>query len=280
MTKKIIIIGAGNMGFAIAQGLKNKNIYNKESIVFIETNKGRSKQIKSKGFKVLSGFNELGKAIHSFKNIEAIIIAIKPKDIKSVIGEITKYIPQDTLIISIAAGIEIKTLSFLTGSKYPIARVMPNILCEQNEGISAVSKNNKVTSKHSKTLKKIFESLGKCISMKEKYFDLVTAVSGSGPAYFCYLIECLTEGAVKSGLNKNDAYQLVLQTGLGTCTMLLKSNIKPDELRSRVTSPKGTTDAAINIFKKMNLRNIILTALHSAKKRSLELGKKARAETK
>ena len=268
------------MGFAIAKGLKSKNIYNEKSIVFIESNENRAREIRNKGFNVLNSINELCKTTNLSTGIEAVIIATKPKDIYLVANEIKKHIPNKILIISIAAGIEIKTLSLLLSSKHRIVRVMPNILCESNEGITAISKSNKTSSKHLKVLKKIFGSLGKCIHMNEKYFDLITAISGSGPAYFCYLIECLTEGAIKYGLNKDDAYKLVLQTGIGTCSMLLKNNTKPDELRLRVTSPKGTTDAAIKHFEESNLRGIILKALEKAKNRSIELGKAARAEIK
>ena len=270
--KKLIIIGGGNMGFAIADGITQSNLFKKPEILIIEKNKELTLELKHLGFPVSRTLNPSENILKS--SVQALIIAVKPADIKELINSF-KRIPfiKSIPIISIAAGIQTKKISFYLKTKQPVIRVMPNTPCQIKAGISAIAYNKYTTKKQKQIAKKIFSSLGEIIEMDEKYFDSITAISGSGPAYFCYFIECLIKSAISLGIKKDSAYKLVIETGEGTLKLLRKKKLTPEKLRQKVTSPKGTTEAAIKTFEKLNLNKIILKGLKAAKERGVYLGK-------
>ena len=149
---------------------------------------------------------------------------------------------------------------------------MPNTPCQIGEGISALTFNKSVTKERKNIVKQIFISIGKTVEVNESSLDVVTAVSGSGPAYFCYFVESMINSSKRLGLNQKLANELVLQTAKGTLLLLDKINLAPEKLRKSVTSKKGTTEAALKIFQKNNLDKIILSGIKAAKERSVELG--------
>ena len=150
---------------------------------------------------------------------------------------------------------------------------MPNTPCQIAEGISALTFNKSVTEKKKQTVRQIFTAIGKIIEVNENSFDLITAVSGSGPAYFCYFIESMIDSSKKLGLNQKLSGELVLQTAKGTILLLDKKNLSPDKLRKSVTSPKGTTESALKTFQKKALNKIIYSGMKAAKERAIELGR-------
>lgn len=266
--KKLLIIGGGNMGYAIACGITSKNTYKKDNIFFLETNAKRINFLRKDNYKIFKTISSMPKC-----SFEAIILATKPNDIKTAAIEIKNQMSKNTLIISIAAGIKLKTLSSIFPQSQPIARVMPNTPCQIGKGISAITFNKLVSKDEKIIVKKIFSSIGKIIELKEEKFDLVTAISGSGPAYFCYFIECLSKAATKEGINESLAQKMALETGIGTMLLLSKSGLHPKSLREKVTSKKGTTEAAIKTFEKLSLNKIVHNAVIAAKKRANELSK-------
>lgn len=268
--KKLLIIGGGNMGYAIAKGILAKGLISKAHIIFIEKKRDRFSLLRSSNLLV---FKDLKNAFKIYKKeIDTIILAVKPVDIKDVVIKLKQFISNNTPIISIAAGIKIKTLSLLLSKNQPIIRVMPNTPAQIGKGISALMFNSNVTKKQRNTIKKIFNSIGKIVELKsEDKFDIVTALSGSGPAYFCYLIELLINSGVQLGLNKKISQELVLETALGTISLLKNSNLTPENLRAAVTSPNGTTEAALKVFQKNNLNSTIYKAVKAAKNRAFEL---------
>ena len=259
------------MGLAIASGISSKRLMSKQSILFVEKNPERIKHLKKKGYFVSI---DLIKTIAKNKSsAETIILAVKPADFNSLMTLFKKSVSKNTLIISILAGVKIKNLELHFGKKQPIARIMPNTPCQIGEGISALTFNKSVTERRKDTVRKIFTSIGKTIEVNENSLDIVTAVSGSGPAYFCYFIESMINSSRKLGLNQKLSNELVLQTAKGTLLLLSKNNLAPDELRKSVTSSKGTTEAALKEFQKKNLDKIIFSGVKAAKKRSIELGR-------
>ncbi len=265
---KLLIIGGGNMGYAIAEGISSKGFLKKESISFIEKDLKRINFLKKKKFKIISSYKDL-----NINDIETILIAVKPKDIHDLLNDLKKYIFQDTLILSIAAGIKIKKISSIL-KKNPIGRIMPNTPCQIRKGISVITFSKNCKNSHKIITKNIFSSIGEVIELPENKLDIVTAISGSGPAYFAYLIEALTISGSKLGLDKKNSYALSLATGLGTLQMLNEINdLTAEKLREMVTSPNGTTHAAITSLQKNNFSNIIYRAIKSAKNRSIEMGK-------
>lgn len=267
--KKLLIIGGGNMGFAIASGILaiTKNAFRKQDIVIIEQDLKKIKFLKIQKYIAQKSIPI------KIDKYTAVILAVKPQDIQEVLSTLKNKITKDTLVISIAAGIKINKIASLLNKNQPIARAMPNTPCQIGKGISALT-FNKFASKNQKTIAyKIFKSIGSVIEAKENSFDLITALSGSGPAYFCFLTECLIKAGIKEGVSKDIASKLAIETGLGTMTLLSSKNISPEILRKYVTSPKGTTEAAIKIFKKKGFENIVKEAIKSARRRSQELSK-------
>lgn len=256
------------MGFALAYGIAKNQLYKKENIVFIEKNNKRISFLKDNSYKV---FKSLSQALNKHKNnIEVIILAVKPGDISLVLKELKKSVNKKTIIVSIAAGINLKRMLSLLPRQQPIVRVMPNTPAMVGEGMSAITYKH-LNKNQKQTVNKIFQAIGKTLTIEENKFDLITAISGSGPAYFCYLIECLANSAKKLGLTREASLTLVLQTALGTIALLTKEKISPKQLRERVTSQKGTTEAAIKTLQKNNFNNIIHSAIQAAKKRAGEL---------
>ena len=273
--KKLIIIGGGNMGFAIADGITQSNLFKKNEILIVEKNKQLTLKLKHLGFSIISNLNKSEDLFKKKKSsVQVLIIAVKPTDIKGLLNGLKevssiKYIP----VISIAAGIQTKTISSYFKNKQSVIRVMPNTPCQVKAGISAIAYNKYTTKKQKQITRKIFSSIGEIIEMNEEYFNSITAVSGSGPAYFCYIIECLIKSAIALGIEENAAYRLVTKTSEGTLELLRKKKLTPAELREKVTSPKGTTDAAIKTFERLNLSKTIFKGLKAAKERGANLGK-------
>lgn len=269
--KKLLIIGGGNMGYAMGSGIANKKVYRKESIFFVEPSKERREFLRKNEFDSFSNLsNEIKRNNNKF---DAIILAIKPNEMKEVLKELSQLIQNDIPIISIAAGIKINTISSHLNLKQPIARIMPNTPCLVGEGISAISYNKNISKNQKLLIKNIFLSIGQTLELEEKYLDSVTAVSGSGPAYFCYFLESLINGAIKQGLKSKHAKELVLQTALGTCILLKEKKLTPELLRKMVTSPKGTTEAGIKVFLNNDFKDIILKAIKAATRRANKLSR-------
>jgi len=212
------------------------------------------------------------------RQADIIILAVKPQSIKGVLKEVSGRThgsapTQGKLFISIAAGITIKSIEKFLGGKTAVIRVMPNTPALINAGISVLAKGRYAKTNHLNKARKIFLSVGKVIIMKENKINAVTAISGSGPAYFFYLVECLIKTGVKLGLKKKDARALAIETALGSVKLIKASKLSAQELRKRVTSKGGTTEAAFKVFKKNKLDSIIEAAVKSAAKKSKELSK-------
>ncbi len=251
INKKIAIIGLGNMGCAIRDGILKKKLINK-NYLFVS-----NKQLTNK---IVAGQSDI------------LIIAVKPQVMKSVLEEIKEVVSKNKLIFSIAAGVEIKIIEKILGKEKRIIRVMPNLCAKVNQSISCWVKNKNVSNKDTKIFKKIFQSIGTEIELKsENLLDQVTAISGSGPAYFFYLAELLTKSAMEIGLDKKLAYKLVSQTLVGSSEYLKKSKESPEALRKKVTSKGGTTEAAFSKISNSEFESIFLSAIESAYKRAIEL---------
>lgn len=200
-----------------------------------------------------------------------IILAVKPQNMEEVLEEIKEVVTPEKVIVSIAAGI---TIPFIRSrlKRDRIIRVMPNTPALVQEGISVLSLCECFSGPEINTVREILMSVGRVVTLPEEYMDIVTAVSGSGPAFIAYFIELMIEGATLGGLSRDIAKELVLQTLTGT-TRLLETGMSPERLRAMVTSPGGTTEAGLKRFNEMRLRDIVIDAIMEAKKRSEELKK-------
>ncbi|OGW56290.1 MAG: pyrroline-5-carboxylate reductase, partial [Nitrospirae bacterium RBG_16_43_8] len=208
-----------------------------------------------------------------------IILAVKPQIIGQVLEEIKGSVTDDKTVISIAAGITLSYLQSKLNTK-KIIRVMSNTPAIVHEGMSVISlcecfsdKDINLAESSLRPIREIFMSIGKVLTLPEKYMNAVTALSGSGPAFIAFFIVAMVEGGVKSGLSKENASELAIQTLLGTAR-LLETRMPPEKLREMVTSPGGTTAAGLKVFEEKKLRDTVLSAIDSAVKRAEELGRK------
>lgn len=203
---------------------------------------------------------------------EAVFLCIKPKDIQTVLEEIRGIIG-DKIIVSIAAGVKIKSIENIIGNDKKIIRVMPNLNCIVKEMAAAYSCNKNIMAKEKKMVGSLLNKAGVALEIEEEKLDAVTALSGSGPAFIAYLLDVFANAAEKEGLGKEDAYKLALQTFFGTSKLLKEIKMPPEELIARVATPGGTTAAGLNILENSEIDMIIAKAIEAAAKRSKELGK-------
>lgn len=270
MYNKILgIIGVGNMGSALLGGITENNTIQKDKISIYDIDESLlTSRSDEYGVEKTSSLKEI---VNQCKNI---LLAVKPQVISDVLSEISPYIKKDQQLISIAAGIKISFIEEIIGKSIGIIRVMPNTPALVGEGASAFTCNSQVSEEMVNLVKSILESVGEVIEIDEKLLDAVTGLSGSGPAYIFIIIEALSDGGVKMGLSRDAALKLAAQTVLGAARMVLDTKKHPGELKDMVTSPGGTTIAALHDLEKGNLRATLIKAVETATKRSIELGKK------
>tara|TARA_B100000401_G_scaffold43659_1_gene25686 strand:- start:945 stop:1793 length:849 start_codon:yes stop_codon:yes gene_type:complete len=257
-------IGAGNMAGSIIRGLIGAG-KNPESIFVSDIDDQKLQSITAE----TSVNSTATKKMPSL--VDVLILAVKPQVMKSVCQELTD-VEAVQLVISIAAGIKITQMEQWLNSKVAIVRCMPNTPALVGEGATGLFAN-KLVSDHQKTIaQSIMGSVGLTSWMQsEKDMDTVTAVSGSGPAYFFLLIEAMQEVAQELGLKKDVAENLICQTAIGASKLIQESNDSSLILRKKVTSPGGTTERAISVFESGNIRGLVRDALIAARDRSIEL---------
>lgn len=205
---------------------------------------------------------------------DILVLAVKPQDFEGVVYALKGSVDSRNLIVSIAAGITTKYIERLLGGKIRIIRTMPNMPAMVGEGITAVCKGKYATAGDVKTACKLFNHVGETLVVKEDLVDAITAVSGSGPAYVFLFMESLIKAAQSLGLKEAQAIALVNKTFSGSIRLILEKGLKPAELRAKVTSKGGTTQAATDVFMKYGIHKIIEEALKAAQKRAGELAKK------
>jgi len=262
MKIKIGIIGGGNMGGAIIGG-----IHQAYDVAVCEQNKKRCQWLKKK-YKVVTG--DLEKVI---KRSQIIILAVKPQSFDDVLNVIQPILTKNKLIISIAAGITCEFIEKKLGSRIHVIRTIPNLPVQVGQGITGLCPGKAAINSDLILACRIFTHVGKTIVVEEKWMDALTAVSGSGPAYVFLFIECLNNAAHSLGLDKNLGKELVLQTVKGSLELLECQNEEAGDLRAKVTSKGGTTQAAMDVFKKERFEKIFKKAVSAAKKRAKELSK-------
>ncbi len=200
-----------------------------------------------------------------------IILAVKPQNMETVLDEIKETVAEEKTVVSIAAGITFAYLSSKLKTK-KLIRVMPNTPALIQEGMTVMSLCECFSDRDVSIVREIFMSIGKVITLPEKYMDAVTALSGSGPAFIALFIEAMVEGGINEGLNRDDALALAVQTAIGT-SKLLDTGMSPSSLRKMVTSPGGTTAAGFKVFDERGFEDTVIAAIKAATNRATELGK-------
>ncbi len=265
--QSIAFIGAGNMATALIKGLIAKG-YPCANIWASDPNIAQLENLKKDTNINVSPENTVG-----IQQADVVVLAVKPQLIKEVLRPLqTAFNSKAVLLISIAAGISIQSLESLSSNSQAIVRCMPNTPALVEAGASALYANANCSDDQRQQAQTILSAVGEtCWLQDESDIDTVTALSGSGPAYFFLFIEALQAAAIEQGLNPDIANKLALQTAFGAAKLALSGDGDVAELRRKVTSPGGTTEAALAQFEKDDFSNIIARAVAKAKARSEEL---------
>lgn len=262
----IAFIGAGNMASALFGGLISQG-YQASKIWAADPYQGSLDKAAALGVNTT-----LANTV-AIAEADIVVLAVKPQVLKEVLLPLqASFAARKPLIISIVAGIEINSLQQWLGDDQAIVRCMPNTPALVKRGATGLFANTNVSIEQRTATTAILDAVGISLWVdSEAQIDAVTAVSGSGPAYFFLLIEAMTNAGEQLGLSRTTAAQLTLQTALGASEMAIASDVDAAELRRRVTSPAGTTEAAVNSFEQQGFRDMVDTALTAASHRSSEL---------
>ena len=262
--KKISMIGAGVMGEALIAALIKAG-HSPEHIEILEKRPERREELRKRyGIKV-------GSELSSISDCDALLLVVKPQDLAALLDEIKSSVLPSTLIISFVAGKKIATISAVLGGANSIVRVMPNTPALVGKGAAGYSFNEKVSDHQKGFVNDLLNAAGKAVEVSEELQDAVTATSGSGPAYFFAFVEAMVKGAQELGLSEADANELVVQTLIGAAELLATTGKSATTLRENVTSPNGTTFAALQSFTRDDLDQIVARAMKAARDRSIEL---------
>lgn len=262
---RIAFIGAGNMANSLIRGLIAKGVPGQQ-IAACDLDAEKLEQLQTEcGIRT-------GTMAEVATEADVVLLAVKPQGMAGVCEALCPSLKQGVLIISIAAGIPLRSLEAWLGSERAIVRCMPNTPALVLEGATGLFANANATAAQSALAEAILSAVGTSAWLaSEDAINAVTALSGSGPAYFFLLMEAMEQAGVAMGLAPALARQLTLQTALGAAKLAAGSDVAPDELRRRVTSPGGTTEAAIRSFESADFRAVVEQALFAAQKRSVEL---------
>jgi pyrroline-5-carboxylate reductase len=264
---KIAFIGGGNMGEAILSATLAKGLVTPEEITVSEIIESKRFSLQQK-YKVTVTDNN----VEAVQGKDIVVLAVKPQVFTEVSAQLKATLKPDQLVISILAGKSIKTL--ISGLAHNcIVRSMPNTPAQIGEGLTVWTATPQVQPRQKRWATSILGVMGVEINVDdEKYLDMATAVSGSGPAYVFLWVEAMTDAAVTLGFPQETAHKLVMQTLLGSAHLLQKSGQTPSELRRMVTSPGGTTAEAISVFEKGGFKELISEAVTSAFEKAKKLG--------
>ena len=268
MDKTIGFIGAGKMATAIIKGLLKSGLFDKNHIIASEPNKDYAhKTEKELGIKMVHNNREAA------AEADIILLAVKPFVVKDVLTEIEDRIDNTKLVVTIAAGISSSRVEEILEKEARVIKVMPNTPALLGEGMSAVCKGEHATEEDFETVIKIFESVGKVIKAKEEDIDAITGVSGSGPAFYYYIIDAIAKAGEKLGIDYKTALMLSAQTALGSAKMILESGVEPQQLITNVTTPGGTTAEGNKVLNESNISDILFETVEKTAKKSELMGK-------
>jgi pyrroline-5-carboxylate reductase len=264
MANHIGVIGAGVMGEALIAALIRSG-ENPSDIAFAEKRNDRAEELVSR-YSIVH--KEL---IDVAANSKILLLVVKPQDLPATLQELAPHCAPGTLVISFVAGKTIASITAVLGGSVSVVRVMPNTPALLGLGASGYSFGENVSGELRTFVSNFLAATGQAIEVPESLQDAVTATSGSGPAYFFRFVEAMVDGAIALGLSKEDAHTLTVQTIVGAAAMLEQSGDSPTTLREKVTSPNGTTAAALASFNSAGITEIVAEAMRAAAKRSQEL---------
>lgn len=270
--RRVAILGGGKMGEALLSGLLRSGRSPDEIMVTARREERAAELAETYGVQTALDNQE------AVAWTKVLVLAVKPQDMEALLEQIAGAVTEEHVIVSVAAGIRCALIERMTPGDVPVVRVMSNVPVHVDEAMSAISPGAHADDKDLAIAEELLGSVGKVIRLPEKHQDAVTATSGSGPAYFALLAEAMIDACILLGLSRDVATELIVQTMIGSAKMLRDMNSHPVELREMVTSPGGTTIAAIRELENAGVRAAFLNAIEAARQRSVELAKGEDAE--
>lgn len=264
----IAILGAGKMGEALIAGLVSSGWRPPERIVAADRRAERLAEVAGR-----FGIRTTESNAEAVDGAEIVVIAVKPQDMEVLLTEIGSLLTPDQTVLSIAAAVTTRAIERHLARPVPVVRSMPNTPATVHEGMAGISPGSHAGEEHLRRAEELLAHVGRTVRVPEPQLDAVTAVSGSGPAYFALLAESMIEAGILLGLSRETSTDLVVQTMLGTAKLLRDEKMHPVELRESVTSPGGTTIAAIRELEQAGVRAAFLNAIQAAMNRARELAR-------
>jgi pyrroline-5-carboxylate reductase len=264
--RKIAILGAGRIGEALLSGLISSSWRKPEEIAATTRRAERAEELRERFGVAATTSNP-----EAVSGAAVVVVSVKPQDLDALLGEVGGLIGADQTVLTIAAAIPTAAIERRLGPGVPVVRAMPNTPSTVHEGIAGLAAGAHAEEEHLALAEEVLSHLGAVVRVPESLMDAVTAVSGSGPAYFALLAEAMIEAGILLGLPRETSTQLVVQTMLGTAKQLRDDKMHPVELREMVTSPGGTTIAAIHELEQAGVRAAFLNAIQAAMRRAKEL---------
>ena len=268
MTRRVAFLGGGKMGEALVSGLIRSGGRNPDEIMVTARREERVRELAERNGVAATLSNP-----EAVEWAETVVLTVKPQDIEALLGQIAEHVTPEHLVVSFAAGVRTSFVEKHLASGVPVVRVMSNVAVLVDEAMSVVSPGSHAEDKHVSVAEELLGYVGRVIRLPEVHLDAITATSGSGPAYFFLLAEAMIDACILLGLSRDVASELIVQTMVGSAKMLRDTGRHPVELREMVTSPGGTTIAAIRELEEAGVRAAFLNAIDAASKRSAELAK-------
>ena len=268
LDKTIGFIGAGNMGGALIRALVKREIVEASQIQVSDVDAAKLEVLQSELGVLTNQDNSV-----LMKEAECIVLAVKPQNMKEMLSDVAPHAHDEQCFVSIAAGIPTRMIEEALGGKPRVVRVMPNTPSLIGEGAAGLAAGQYANKEDLALAQEIFNAVGISVVVEEKQLDAVTGLSGSGPAYFFFMIENLIEAGCEVGLPREVAEQLVRQTALGAARMVIETEDSPAGLREKVTSPGGTTFAGLERLREGGFSELIRACVARATERSVELGR-------
>jgi pyrroline-5-carboxylate reductase len=266
VSARIAILGAGKIGEALVAGLLSSGWSKPGDLVVTARRPERLEELRN-----AYGVEAVASNVAAVEGAELVVIAVKPQDIEVLLAEIGHRLTGSQTVISIAAAIPTALIERHLSDAVPVVRAMPNTPATVHEGMAGIAAGAHAGEEHLQRAEELLAHVGRTVRVPEPSMDAVTAVSGSGPAYFALLAESMIEAGILLGLSREVSTDLVVQTMLGTAKLLRDGKMHPVELRETVTSPGGTTIAAIRELEQAGVRAAFLNAIQAAMQRSKEL---------
>ncbi|WP_076349134.1 pyrroline-5-carboxylate reductase [Paludisphaera borealis] len=259
-------IGAGKMASALIRGMIRAGVTTADLVSTSDPLASTRDELARE-----TGITAAASNFAMVERSDVLVLAVKPQSMGQVLRELAAVVTPDHLVVSIAAGVSIATISDALGAGRRVVRVMPNTPALLGEGASAYALGPNATSDDAAVVQAFLDSVGRAVRVPESQLDAVTGLSGSGPAFVYMIIEALSDGGVRAGLPRDVATMLAAQTVLGSARMVLETNLHPGALKDQVTSPGGTTIAGLHALERAGVRGALIDAVQAAAHRSAEL---------